>query len=237
MTISASLPLAVNCRPVKAPAQPADAFTLIELLVVIGLIALLVGGLGVSLSHRTGGRLAAAQHTIQSLCGAARAQAAMYQTEARIVAYAEPPPTGDREKYLRLLLVYRAEPAGSETWIATGAPLYLPRGIYVLPENLDGLIAADAAWPSNPGLHSTWRVVDAPREEGGAAFAGATRALALEFNPDGSPRVEDEVEMRILVGTAREEGAGLKFDHATAIRGVSIRRSGALGVIDDPSEL
>ena len=101
------------------------AFTLIELLVVIGLIALLVGGIGMALGGRgtDGAALAAAQNTVASLVGATRAQAALHQTTARLLVYASQPPGGDADKYLRYLQVVRLE---GGNWVATGNAVTLP---------------------------------------------------------------------------------------------------------------
>src|SRR4051812_27827279 len=97
------------CRGLRIPTAGRDAcrytscigaFTLIELMVVIGLIILLVSGLSLSLGDTAGNSLGSAQTMIGSLVGSARAQAALNQTEARLIVYAACTPTGDTEKYL-----------------------------------------------------------------------------------------------------------------------------------------
>jgi prepilin-type N-terminal cleavage/methylation domain-containing protein len=130
----------------------ACAFTLIELLVVIGLIGLLIGGVGFAFTDRSGSSLATAQQVVASLCGTARAQAALHQTDTRVLVYAERPPDGDPDKYLRLMQVYRADPADSETWVACSGAIYLPRAIYVVPPSVDSLIAPAMAWPDHGAI-------------------------------------------------------------------------------------
>jgi prepilin-type N-terminal cleavage/methylation domain-containing protein len=131
-------------------------FTLIELIVVIGLIAFMVGAISLALGDTGGSSLASAQNSVAALVGAARAQAAVNQTEARVVIYAARPPGGDAEKYLRLLQVFVATPAGSKTWQAVGAPVYLPRGVFVVPTATTGLLATGVVWPGElrPGFQT-----------------------------------------------------------------------------------
>ena len=100
------------------------AFTLIELLVVIGMIILLVGGGALALSGRGGEGVALsnAQSLVAGLVGSTRAQAALHQTNARLIVYAQVPPgvAADAAKYLRAFQVVRQEtlPSGTTVWIA-----------------------------------------------------------------------------------------------------------------------
>jgi hypothetical protein len=135
---------------------------------------------------------------------------------------------------LRLLQVFRAEPAGSDTWIAAGPAVYLPRGVYVMPIHPAGLIAPGVNWPVNPPLTSTLLDVDSPRAAVGTDFADASHALSLEFGADGSvTRVENEPSVRVVIATANVSAGLPEFNNPAAVRGILIRANGAIGFVHD----
>jgi prepilin-type N-terminal cleavage/methylation domain-containing protein len=218
----------------------AAGFTLIELLVVIGLIALLAGGLGFALSDTGGNSLATAQNTIASLVGSARAQAAVHQASARVYVYGLRPPNGDADKFLRLLQVFREEPAGSGNFTAVGDAVYLPRGVYVVPPSTTGLLASGVVWPTaNPDLRSTFATPQPqalrPALPAGAAFGGAVTGYYLEFAADGTLAPSIQPYARLVVSTATLANNLPQFNNPAAVRGVLLRPSGALTFASDPA--
>ncbi len=211
------------------------AFTLIELLVVIGLIVILVGGIGFSLGDTGGSSLASAQNTLASLCGAARAQAALHQTDARVVIYATRPPTGDAQKYLRLLQVMRrADNSATEVWLPVGDPVFLPRGVYVVPSSVTGLVGPGVSWPTNPPLLSGVADAGSPNQPAGSAFDGASRVHYVEFKGDGSvTQPAGQPYVRLVVATAAVANNLPQFNNPGAVRGVLLRGSGAVSFVHD----
>lgn len=211
-----------------------SGFTLIELMIVIGLIILLVSGLSLSLGDTAGNSLASAQNMVSSLVSTARAQAAVNQTEARVVIYATRPPSGDADKYLRLLQVFVAAPEGSKTWQAVGSPMYLPRGVYLVPQATAGLLAAGVVWPSNPQPVSKTLGTDvSPTQVTGTAFFGASTVFYVEFEPDGSIKPVSTPYTQLAVATATLSNNLPSFNNPGAIRGVIIRPSGAVSFVND----
>lgn len=209
-------------------------FTLIELMVVIGLIVFMVGAFSLSLGDTAGNALSSAQNTVAGLVGTARAQAAVNQTEARVVIYAVRPPSGDPEKYLRLLQVFVANPSGSRTWAAVGAPVYLPRGVYVVPTTTTGLLATGVVWPSNPQPVSKPLGTDiAPTQAVGNPFSGANTVFYVEFQADGSVRPAATPYTQIALATATVTNNLPAFNNAGAVRGVLIRPTGAVTYVND----
>src|SRR5581483_3503981 len=91
------------------------------------------GALALSGRGGEGAALANAQGIVEGLVSSARAQAALNQTRARLLVYAQQPPNGDANKYLRYLQVVREEPASSNTWVATGDAVILPAPVCVVP--------------------------------------------------------------------------------------------------------
>jgi type II secretory pathway pseudopilin PulG len=213
-----------------------SAFTLIELMVVIGLIILLVSGLSLALGDTAGNALSSAQNLIGSLVGSARAQAALNQTEARLIIYAARPPSGDADKYLRLLQVFIANTPGSAstTWQPVGSPVYLPRGVYVVPGATAGLLATGIVWPTNPApVSKTLGTATAPTTVAGAPFTGATTTFYLEFQPDGSIKPASAPYTQIAVATAALTNNLPAFNNPGAVRGVIIRPNGAVTFVND----
>lgn len=219
----------------RAPrAARARAFTLIELLVVVAIIALVAGGLGLAISDTAGSGLASGQTALASMVNTARTQAAVNQATTRLMIYATRPPSGDKEKYLRLMQVFRSEPPESTSnFVPVGQPIVLPRGIYVVPTSVSGLLASGVIWPTNPPLLSSLTGPIGLNQPAGTLFANST-AFYLQFAPDGtvsSPSAQPYA--RLLVATATVVNDQPQFNNAGAARGILIRPSGGITFVND----
>ena len=224
-------------RPPKILARSArdGAFTLIEMVSVVGLIVFLLAGFGFALRDNAGSALTSAQNTLGSLVGQARAQAAVNQTEARLLVYAVRPPSGDVEKYLRLLQVFIASPQGSSTWVPVGSPVYLPRGTYFVPTTTTGLLASGVAWPTNPAPVSTPIGTGTnPGQPTGTAFNGAGTVFYVEFKADGSlnPAANPYIKLAVTTGALGTNNLPA-FNNAAAVRGILIRPNGAVSYVNE----
>ena len=201
---------------------------------VVGLIGILAGGIAFALRDAGGNSLATGQTTLATMVGAARAQAAVNQTETRLLIYGTRPPAGDADRFLRLMQVVRAEPPGSTTWVPVGATVSLPRGIYVVPPTTTGLLAAGVVWQSNPPLLSTLGNPFNPLQPAGTPFATPATAYFLEFKADGTvTQVGTQSYARLLVATATLANNLPQFNNAAAVRGLLIRPSGAITFVND----
>lgn len=213
-------------------------FTLIELMIVIGLIILLVGGLSVSLRDTAGSSLSSAQNLVGSLVGTARAQAAVNQTQARVAVYATQPPTGDPEKYLRLVQVFVLNQA-TNAWAPVGSPAYLPRGVYVVPTTAPSganLATGVGAWMASPSPVSTFAAGVLTAQPAGTAFGGTPQVLYLEFGPEGSVFPATPPYNKFVVATAALSSTNNNrptFTNPGAVRGVIIRPNGAVSFVND----
>jgi hypothetical protein len=207
-------------------------------MIVIGLIALLVGGLGFALGDTGGNSLAGAQRELAGLVGTTRAQAALYSTEARLCIYATRPPTGDSEKYLRLLQVFRnsTPEAATATWVAAGDAFYLPRGVYLVPNVTTGLVASGVTWPVNPAPISTVNVgfvVPASAAPIGTPFNGAT-AFWIGYSADGTLNAPTGTAYaKLAIATAAVANNLPQFNNAGAVRGLLLRPSGGVTAAND----
>jgi type II secretory pathway pseudopilin PulG len=241
--------------PCQCPAarDTSRAFTLVELLVVVGLIILLVSGGALALAGRggEGTALSNAQSLVSGLVGATRAQAALHQTNARLIVYAQIPPgvTADAGKYLRALQIVRQDPNGAPIWIAAGDPVTLPTPICVVPP---------APVPANHlrlPLGQTWNnnvaigpvstlTVQASFNYRGQSTATANqffgingqsgRILYLEFAPDGTLVSNATGTLtKIALSTAIVSGnAPPLFNNASSVRGLIVRKTGAVSLIN-----
>jgi prepilin-type N-terminal cleavage/methylation domain-containing protein len=206
------------------------AFTLIELLVVIAIIGVVAAGFGFALSDSGGNALATGQTTLATMVNTARAQAAVLQTETRLMIFAT---RGDPEKFLRLIQVFRAEPQGSNTWLPVGSAVSLPRGIFVVPTSTAGFLAAGVVWPTNPPLLSTLAGPVSPNQVVGTPFGNNT-AYYIQFNPDGTvQQVGSQAYARLLVATGALANNIPQFNNAGAVRGLLIRPSGGVTFVND----
>lgn len=110
------------------------AFTLLELMVVIALMAILGAGLGIVLTRGGGVPLQAAETTLARIFQAARAQAALQQTEARVII-ADTPDDGDR--HLRFAGIVYRDADDPNLWRAANSGVRLPDGIRFRPTDSD----------------------------------------------------------------------------------------------------
>lgn len=226
-----------------------SAFTLVELLVVVGLVIVLVGVTAVALSGRgtESAALANAQRTLMGLTATARAQAAVNHVNARLVIYAVQPPNGDAGKYLRTLMVVREDPALAGTFIAVGEPVPLPSPVcVVLPAPVPQThLRAGITWDNNAatGPVSTLQVANtfSYRGQPGAPatqFFGTTgsgRVYYLEFDPTGAVISNPSTApTKVALTTAvLAPNAFPQFNNANAVRGLIIRKSGAVSAVND----
>jgi prepilin-type N-terminal cleavage/methylation domain-containing protein len=226
------MPISIRSCSATAPRQSrARAFTLIELLVVVAIIALVAGGLGLAISDTGGTGLASGQTALATMVNTARTQAAVNQAATRLMIYATRPPSGDKEKYLRLMQVFRAEPPDqTSNFVPVGQPMVLPRGIYVVPTSVSGLLVSGVVWPSNPPLLSSLSGPIGVNQPAGTPFGNAT-AFYLQFAPDGTVGIQPYA--RLLVATATLVNDQPQFNNAGAARGILIRPSGGITFVND----
>ena len=200
-------------------------FTLIELLVVIALIAILVGGIGAALRNPSESvALQAAQGALTSLLNATRGRAASTQQNARLVISADP---ADAEKYLRHLQVVWQDPANPADWLADNDAISLPPGVYVVPSSV-------LAVPGNPAWPAARRSTALPAlpQEMTINGVAAPESYYVSFTPRGTTGGGCVV---LTVGRLRAGSPGpvLTLDDPGNLRGVLIRSSGALTLLND----
>jgi type II secretory pathway pseudopilin PulG len=236
------------------PLQRRRAFSLLELLVVIGLIVLLTGAGALALAGRggEGSALANAQSIVGSMVGAARAQAALHQTDARLVVYATLPPgaNADAAKYLRTLQVVRNETPGATRpqWVAVGNPITLPVPVCIVPPAPVPVthLNAGVTWNNNAliGPVSTLSVETGFFYRGQAAatatqFFGTQgqngRIFFITFGPDGAVSSNASANpTKIALATAvLGTNAPHRFNNAFGVRGLFVRKSGALALVNE----
>ncbi|MSU47788.1 MAG: type II secretion system protein [Opitutus sp.] len=232
----------------------AAGFTLVELLVVTGLIVILVGGAAMALTGRggEGAALANAQSLLSGLVGTTRAQAALHQTTARLIVYAQQPPAAnaDAAKYLRALQVLRQEtlPNGTTVWVAVGDPVTLPTPVCVVPPAPVAVnhLRSGVTWNNNvaTGPVSVLTLATGFNYRGQSnanvsQFFGVQglggRIYYLEFGSDGTVSSNTSTNpTKIALTTAILGGNVLpQFNNANGVRGLFVRKSGAISLVND----
>ncbi|MBL9190508.1 MAG: type II secretion system protein [Opitutaceae bacterium] len=237
-------------RPPVARAARTRAFTLIELMVVVGIIIVLLGGIGLAVAGRGGEGVALsnAQSTVASLVGAARAQAALHQTRSRLLVYATlPTSSGDWTKYLRTLQVVREDtlPNGTTAWVAAGQPVTLPAPICVVPRSPvpTNHLNPGVTWNNNAATGPVSTLTQlagfsyrgqadprAPTQFFGEQGRSGT-VLFIEFSADGTVTPNPT---KIALATAVVAANAIpRFNNASGVRGLHVRRSGAISLVND----
>ena len=201
------------------------AFTLIELLVVIGVIAVLAGGIGMTLrsnNHNTG--LQAAQSTIAGMVRLARAQAALKQQNVGIFVNMK---TTNLDCYLRQLVfaVDTSVLQNGTSWTLLDGGTMLPQGIYVVPKTLPA------------GAPSALKLSTALSSSNVNLAVNSTTAEAYAYvyiKPLGTPSSGGG---NIVLSTATlktDTGAPvLTFDNANNVRGITISSYGIATLINE----
>ncbi|MDD3180436.1 MAG: hypothetical protein PHQ04_08810 [Opitutaceae bacterium] len=175
--------------------------------------------------------------TVTGLLGSARALAATQQTTARLLVYAQPPPHGEKAKYLRYIQIVRLEDEGDDDWTGVGPPVMLPAGVCIVPPDMGPhLLSVGVSWTRNgsPALLSRMAQVSAQMVDGRSSGP----VFYVEFTPDGRPNSENSSTSspQIVVAPAITGASGLPaFDNPAATRGVLVRRTGSFANIGDLS--
>ncbi len=245
-----------SLRPSRLPwpVAPRRGYTLVELLVVIGVMVLLagVGAMGLAGRGSSGAALSGAQSILAGMVASTRAQAALHQSPARLIIHAQQPPAAnalDAEMYLRCLQVIRREtlPNGQVVWVAAGPAVSLPTPICVVPPAPvpTNHLRSGVSWNNNAATGPVSTLLTAT----GFSYRGQSAASTnqffdrqgqsgrihyLEFGPDGTVVSNTTGNpTKIALTTAVLGGNSLPaFDSATTVRGLFIRRNGAVAMVD-----
>lgn len=201
-------------------------FSLIELLVVVAFAAALAAGVGWALGRPSETiSLQAAQETLAGLCRAARLRAALAGQNCRLIVGAD---LAAPECLLRYVQVVREDPAAAGHWLADDAGVTLPRDICVVPPVVTA-VPGNSAWPA--GRRSTALAATAQAMTINGVSAGLFYYVA--FTPRGTTGGGN-----VVVTTARTEATGagdtLVCASPDQVRGVLLRASGSLTMLDDP---
>ena len=220
-----------NCRRARAVTKRAtrgpQGFTLLELLMVVALVAIFTVEIGVALRRPDESvALQSAQATGCSLLNAVRGRAAIAQQNARLVIAADP---ADSENLLRFLQVVEQDSSDPANWLAQVDGIRLPAGVYVVPP-------APAAVPGNPAWPSSRRSTGLPSSAQSMMINGAASGACyyVQFTPRGTT---GGGYLLLTVGhfTAGDSGPVLSLDSADNLRGMLVRSSGAITVLNDAS--
>ena len=217
------------------------AFTLIELLVVLGIIAAVVGGVGLALR---GGddtvALGSAQRTMASMLTATRAQAVMNGTTARLIIHvdaSEPEHFLRRVGIIKQLLQADGTPY-NDRWVPTSDGTTLPRGTYFVPgqgTSVPAVFSSD--WNLSTDALSLYGSNEInltyPQMGGGDSLQmSGPRWAFYEFGPDGQ-MTSFGTNQQIVLTTGRQTQATPVFENPENVRGLVLRRIGTFHLVNE----
>lgn len=217
----------------KIKVPRALGFTLIELLVVIALIAVLAGGIGLSLGKGDRGTsLRTAQSTVASMLSGVRAQAALKQTNAAIFVNATP----GSDNFLREFRI--AVETSTNNWRVTGDPILLPRGLYLVPAK--GVFSSPAQVQFNGAWDSgSWSLYPSTN-----TYDNTNRRMKDAADNDiSSDDYHQLVKLsvqgttsagKIVVAIAEPQADGsIRYDYPDLVRGMLISTYGVASFINE----
>lgn len=214
-----------KCATPKRETRPPAGFTMIEMLLVVALVATLAVETGLALCRpEQSVALQSAQATVCSLFCAARGQAAVSQQNTRVVIAGNP---ADSDNYLRSLQVVEQDSSDPTNWRTDGDGIRLPSGIYVVPP-----AAADVPGnPAWPGSRCSTALPSSPRLMTIDGAAGVA-CYYVQFTPRGTT---GGGYLLLTTGhvAAGASGPVTALDNPDRLRGVLLRSSGALTLVND----
>jgi len=217
------------------------AFTLIEMLVVIGVIAIFIGTIGLSIGGGNKGvAMQNAQGTLLSSLSGARAKAALYQTTAAIFVNASPDGSGFmHELRIAILVDHDNNPTTPSVWVAKGDVIAFSDGIYLVPPA--------SAFPPTIITYESPTVSDWTKAHSTAYDSSEVELYAA----DGTTRIDSMKYNRLIRLTERgttsdagslilaparvvpgATGLGLVFDEVQALRGARVSVYGVATLVE-----
>jgi len=244
----------------KNSGRSQSGFTLLELVVVLSIMVIL-STMGFVAYEATAppGAVNAGRNTLHGLMRFAREQAIMRGSNAMLIINYD---SSDADKFLRYAGVIVEEEYNSTNWKAAHSGVYLPKGVYFVPQSGEGAdgFEFDAQWLladvrsqyhcSNgdstkaiggveyPILNTIYLDASTGEEQDwiGYQFVPDDRVKWVDFaacSADGGSQSN-----HIVVGTARYQSeGGLLFQDSEQARGFIIRLNGVSYAVDDPDAL
>ena len=238
------------------------AFTLFELMIVLSIIVILatMGLIGYQAAVPPGA-VNAARNELHGLLRFAREQAIVRGSGAMLIMNYD---NTDRAKFLRYAGVVVEEEYQSGNWLAAHSGIYLPEGVYFVPQTVDALtdgFGFDALWPADLEAKSVYNCTNAGS---GLAIGGVqypvsqsvvfdssdpdeVNWIGFQFGPDGRIEKADfsacsvgtgYQNKQLVLGLAEYDAVDvLQFERSEAAVGIVVRLNGVSYAFDDLSEI
>ena len=203
-----------------------SAFTLIELLVVLTIIGLVMAGIGVAFRDSGGGAsLAGGQRVVASMLTAARGQAILHQTNARLLVALDDVSGSSNQRTLRFMVVVRQNDEGN--WVPISEGVYLPRNIFFVPERNGDNETLFVNWNGSARYSNGERV-----EKVVEGIDAVGEWIVFEYNASGIlSNAPPDREIILAQGRQRSPNQ-IVLDNQSSVRGIVLRRVGTYSLFD-----
>jgi len=238
-------------------------FTLLELLMTLAVMVLL-GGLGLAaLGGLTDSRsLDSAQGQLHALARVARSQAVLNGTDARLIINCD---ANDPERFLRFAGVIKRDLNDPTKWEAAHPGLFLPQGIFVVPQDTNGVQFVN--WETKQlsesmvsDRKSGYQCASAVSQDTGLCYLEYPKIglqvdsidtnpkwITYQFSPNGRIVAADVPDcsgssapngLHISLAPGNlNSGNTVVFENSYNVVGIRIRQNGYSFAVDDPDAL
>ena len=228
-------------------------FTLFEVIVTLSLIVVLSSIVYVSGNYGFESRaLSGASSDAHMMLKGARAQAILSGQDARLIINMD---ESDPERFLRYIGIVRRDADNPARWLATHSGIYLPEGIYVVPQNTTGVVFGywDMSVSERKSRHKCSNGVttmaianmDFPEIDSVPDNVGA-KWMVYQFSPDGhldsvdapgcSPGAASVNNQLVLAPGIVNSSGNIEFNDSEKVEGMVMRQNGTSIRIEDPAD-
>ena len=203
-----------------------DAFTLVEMLVVIGIMALLAAVIGVGLQGGSASAgISSGTRVAASMMQAARTQAVLKQTRARVIINKT---SANTEKELRFMGIIYQNP--SNNWLAANDGALMPKGVYFYPD-----ISTGGGTNNGPLDDDDVMRINFPRSTAQSATSGEDNWYYYEFDANGLSS-NSGARFVLAAGSVVDDNGTIEFMD-DSIGGFVIHKLGGISIAQHPDDL
>jgi prepilin-type N-terminal cleavage/methylation domain-containing protein len=194
-------------------------FSLVEILTVIAIMVLISSVGFLSMNSGSGTKVSAAADQAAGLMQRARSEAITLGLGAKVVIDNGSDPKTQLRRMAIFTAVEGANPGDISGWALADKPMFLPAGVYLLPDYSEGFVMAQYDFQSV-----------APQD-------GSSGIDCMEIAFDGQGELADANVVRLVFSKAPAAGDTPPESMLAGRRGFLIRKTGRPVYFEDPSQM